>query len=164
MTQIKCADGKLYLAAILDCFDGAVVGYAKRPHMRASLCYDAFRHAVSRYGYQAGLILHSDHGSQYTSQEYRELLAPYGSIRQSMGRTHCCFDNARMESFFATLKKELIYRLHCVSMKREEVKQLIFCWIETYYNRLRRNAANEDNLPPLVKRFRWIKNPIRAAW
>ena len=73
MTEIKCADGKLYLAAILDCFDGAVVGYAMRPHMRASLCCDAFRNAVSRYGYQTGLILHSDHGSQYTSQEYRML-------------------------------------------------------------------------------------------
>ena len=129
MTEIKCADGKLYLAAILDCFDGAVVGYAMRPHMRASLCCDAFRNAVSRYGYQNGLILHSDHGSQYTSQEYRTLLAQHESIRQSMGRTHCCFDNARMESFFATLKKELIYRLHCVSMKREQVRQLIFRWI-----------------------------------
>ena len=54
MTEIKCADGKLYLAAILDCFDGAVVGYALRPHMRARLCCDAFRHAVSRYGYGPG--------------------------------------------------------------------------------------------------------------
>lgn len=163
MTEIKCADGKLYLAAILDCFDGAVVGYAMRPHMRASLCCDAFRNAVSRYGYQTGLILHSDHGSQYTSQEYRTLLAQHESIRQSMGRTHCCFDNARMESFFATLKKELIYRLHCVSMKREQVRQLIFRWIETYYNRLRRNTANEDNLPPLVKRLRWTQKRSQVA-
>ena len=163
MTEIKCVDGKLYLAAILDCFDGAVVGYAMRPHMRASLCCDAFRNAVSRYGYQTGLILHSDHGSQYTSQEYRTLLAQHESICQSMGRTHCCFDNARMESFFATLKKELIYRLHCVSMKREQVRQLIFRWIETYYNRLRRNTANEDNLPPLVKRLRWTQKRSQVA-
>ena len=163
MTEIKCADGKLYLAAILDCFDGTIVGYAMRPHMRASLCCDALRDAVSRYGYQNGLILHSDHGSQYTSREYRELLARYGSIRQSMGHTHCCFDNARMESFFATLKKELIYRLHCVSMKREQVRQLIFRWIETYYNRLRRNTANEDNLPPLVKRLRWTQKRSQVA-
>lgn len=126
MTEIKCADSKLYLAAILDCFDGTIVGYSMRTHMRASLCCDALRDAVSRYGYQNGLILHSDHGSQYTSQEYRTLLAQHESIRQSMGRTHCCFDNARMESFFATLKKELIYRLHCVSMKRDQVRQLIF--------------------------------------
>lgn len=163
MTEIKCADGKLYLAAILDCFDGAVVGYALRPHMRASLCCDAFRHAVSRCGYGPGLILHSDHGSQYTSREYRALLAQYGSIRQSMGRTHCCFDNARMESFFATLKKELVYRLHCVSMKRDQVRQMIFRWIETYYNPLRRNTANEDHLPPLVKRRRWLSAQAQVA-
>ena len=109
------------------------------------------------------MILHSDHGSQYTSWEYRELIAQYGSIRQSMGRTHCCFDNARMESFFATLKKELIYRLPCASMPREQVRQLIFRWIETYYNRLRRNTANEDNLPPLVKRMLWYKKQGQAA-
>lgn len=77
----------LSLFLILDCFDGAVVGYAMRTHMRVSLCCDMFRDAVSRYGYQPGLILHSDHGSQYTSQEYC---------------THCYFDNARMESFFVT--------------------------------------------------------------
>ena len=133
MTEIKCADGKLYLAAILDCFDGAVVGYAMRTHMHASLCCDVLRDAVSRYGYQNGLILYSDHGSQYTSREYRELVYRYGSIRQSMGHTHCCFDNARMESFFCNAKKELIYRLHCISMKRDQVRNLIFSWIETYY-------------------------------
>ena len=96
-------------------------------------------------------------------REYRALLAQYGSIRQSMGRTHCCFDNARMESFFATLKKELVYRLHCVSMKRDQVRQMIFRWIETYYNPLRRNTANEDHLPPLVKRRRWLSAQAQVA-
>ena len=157
MTQINCADGKLYLAALLDCFDGAIVGYAMHTHMRASLCCDALRDAISRYRYEQDLILHSDHGSQYTSREYRSLIAGYGAIRQSMGRTHCCFDNARMESFFATLKQEVVYRLHCASIPREQVRQLIFRWIETYYNRLRRNTANEGNLPPLVKRMHWAK-------
>ena len=152
ITQIKCTDGKLYLAAVLDCYDGAIVGFSMQQHMHASLCCDALRDAVNRFGYQDGLILHSDHGAQYTSREYRALLAGLGSIRQSMGRTHCCYDNARMESFFATLKKELVYRLHCKSMKRDEVRGLVFRWIETYYNRRRRNTANEDNLPPLVKR------------
>lgn len=162
MTQIKCADGKLYLAAVLDCYDGAVVGFSMKHHMRASLCCDALRDAVSRYGYQKGLILHSDHGSQYTSQEYRTMLAGFGSIRQSMGRTHCCFDNARMESFFATLKKELVYRLKCSTMKRDEVRKIVFRWIETYYNRRRRNTANELNLPPLVKRARFADRSFAA--
>ena len=124
--------------------------------MRSSLCCAALHDAVARYGHTNNLILHSDHGGQYTSHQYRALLMQYG-FRQSMGRTHCCFDNARMESFFATLKKELIYRLHCVSMPRQQVRQLIFRWIETYYNRLRRNTANDDNLPPLVKREKWIQ-------
>lgn len=162
ITQIKCADGKLYLAAVLDCYDGAIVGFAMKCHMRAGLCGDALRNAVSRYGYQKGLILHSDHGSQYTSQEYRTVIAELGSIRQSMGRTHCCFDNARMESFFATLKKELVYRLHCSRMPRELVRHLVFRWIATYYNRRRRNTANEDNLPPLVKRARFAKRSLAA--
>ena len=156
ITQIKCADGNLYLAAIMDCFDGAIVGVSMNIHMRSSLCCAALHDAVARYGRTDNLILHSDHGGQYTSHQYRALLMQYG-FRQSMGRTHCCFDNARMESFFATLKKELIYRLHCVSMPRQQVRQLIFRWIETYYNRLRRNTANDDNLPPLVKREKWIQ-------
>ena len=155
ITQIKCVDGKLYFAALMDCFDGAIVGFSMNTHMRASLCCAAVRDAAARHGYNGDVILHSDHGGQYASYEYRKLLDEYG-FRQSMGRTHCCFDNARMESFFATLKKELIYRLHCSSMPREQVRQLVFRWIETYYNRLRRNTANEDNLPPLVKRAQWL--------
>lgn len=99
ITQINCADGKLYLAALMDCFDGAIVGFSMN-----TLCCAAVRDAVARYGYKGKLILHSDHGAQYTSHEYRKLLDEYG-FQQSMGRTHCCFDNARMESFFATLKK-----------------------------------------------------------
>ena len=162
ITQIEWADGRLYLAAVMDCYDGALVGFSMKHHMRASLCCDALRDAVSRYGYQKGLILHSDHGSQYTSQEYRAAIAEFGSIRQSMGRTHCCFDNARMESFFATLKKELVYRLNCSTMKRDEVRKIIFRWIETYYNRRRRNTANELNLPPLVKRARFADHSFAA--
>ena len=90
------------------------------------------------------------------------MLAGFGSIRQSMGRTHCCFDNARMESFFATLKKELVYRLKCSTMKRDEVRKIVFHWIETYYNRRRRNTANELNLPPLVKRARFADHSFAA--
>ena len=149
ITQIKCADGKLYLAAVLDCYDEAIVGFSMKHPMRAGLCCDALHNAVSRYGYQKGLILHYDHGSQYTSHEYRAMIAGFGSIRQSMGRTHCCFDNAHMERFFATLKKELIYRLHCSRMKRDEVRKIVFRWIKTYYNRRRRNTANELEPPAL---------------
>ena len=163
ITQIKCADGRLYLAAVMDCYDGAVVGFSMKHHMRASPCCDALHDAVSRYGYQKGLILHSDHGSQYTSQEYRAAIAEFGSIRQSMGRTYCCFDNARMESFFATLKKRTGLPVQLRStMKRDEVRKIVASLIETYYNRRRRNTANELNLLLLVKRARFADRPFAA--
>ena len=130
--------------------------------MYADLCCDALRDAVPRYRYQRGLIPPSDHGSQYTSRKYRSVIAGFGSIRQSMGRTHCCFDNARMEGFFAMLKKELIYRLHCSGMKRDAVRKTVFRRIETYYNRRRRNTANAHNLPPLVKRARFADRPVAS--
>lgn len=97
-----------------------------KQHMRANLCCDALRDAVLCYGYQKGLILHSDHGIQYTSRKSRAAIAKFGSIQQSMGRTHCCFDNARIENFFAALKKEVIYQLNCSLLKQEAVRQLIF--------------------------------------
>lgn len=68
ITQIKCLDGKLYLTAVLNCYDGTVVGFAMKHYMHISLCCDALRDVVSHDGYQKNLILHSDHGSQYTSQ------------------------------------------------------------------------------------------------
>jgi len=83
-------------------------------------------------------------------------------LRQSMGRTGNCFDNARMESFFATLKKELIYRLPVYKMNRAEVRHHIFDWIESYYNRKRRHTSNEQKLPPLVKR-KLFQQRIQAA-
>ena len=69
-----------------------------------------------------------------------------------MGRTGSCYDNARAESFFATLKKDLIYRLPLSRMKKKELQTRIFAWIEGYYNKKRRNTANDGNLPPLLKR------------
>ena len=118
---------------------------------KAGLCVSALENAVGRFGKRDGLILHSDHGSQYTSRAYRSALTRYG-LRQSMGRTGSCFDNARMESFFATLKKDLIYQMPLYKMTRKEVRYKVFAWIELYYNAERRYTANEGNLPPLKKR------------
>lgn len=151
ITEVLCKDGKLYISGVFDCFDGAILGLSMDSHKRASLCADALKYAVNRYGKNKELIFHSDRGSQYTSREYRRLLNGF-SINQSMGRTGSCYDNARMESFFATLKKELIYRLPLTTLKREEVKRLIFRWIECEYNRDRLYSANEDSMAPLEKR------------
>lgn len=104
ITQIPCADGKLYIAPVLDCFNGEIVGLAMDDNMKKSLCIKAFAAACQSTNAR-GMLLHSDRGSQYTSQAFRRTLAKYGAI-QSMSGTGRCYDNARMESFFATLKKE----------------------------------------------------------
>ncbi|MDD2372365.1 MAG: IS3 family transposase [Syntrophomonadaceae bacterium] len=149
ITEIPTAGGKLYVAGVLDCFDGAIVGLQMADNMRAELCVDAFTSATNKH--QAyGMIFHSDRGSQYTSKLYRDTLARYG-VTQSMSATGRCYDNARMESFFATLKKECIYKLKTETMRMATVKSLVFRFIEIYYNRRRIYTPNEG-YPPLVKR------------
>ena len=162
ITQIQCRDGKLYLCPVLDCFDGAIVGFAMDSNMKAPLCCAALNGAVARFGNRKGGLVHSDRGSQFTSHLYRGTLAARGLV-QSMGRTGSCYDNARMESFIATLKKELIYRMPLYKLTRAQVKARIFEWIEGYYNRRRRYTSNEGNLPPLVKRELWLRQMKKAA-
>jgi putative transposase len=151
ITEMQCKNGKLYLCPVLDCFDAAIVGLSMDTNMKTPLCTAALINAVSRYGRVKGCILHSDRGSQFTSSLYCETLENKG-FQQSMGRTGSCYDNARMESFFATLKKELIYKLPMYRLTYEEVRALVFEWIEGYYNHRRRHTSNEGHMPPLVKR------------
>jgi transposase InsO family protein len=151
ITEMDCKDGKAYLCGILDGFDSALLGHSMADHMRAELCTAALTSASRRYGHEDGCIMHSDKGSQFTSLLFRGVLEQQG-FRQSMGRTGCCFDNAKMESFWATLKKELIYKLPLSQMTREDVRQAVFAWIEGYYNRRRRHTTNQGKLAPLVKR------------
>ena len=147
------------MLAVLPAGSGSMRGVAvnasaacwETDHMRAELCTAALMTAKRRYGLTKDCIVHSDRGSQFTSYLYREILVGHG-LRQSMGRTGSCYDNARAESFFATLKKDLIYRLHLSLMTKKEVRAKIFAWIEGYYNKKRRNTANDGNLPPLKKR------------
>lgn len=160
ITEMNCKDGKLYLAATLDCFDGAIIGFSMDANKRAELCRQSCVSAFNRYGRTPDTILHSDHGSQYTSRLFRDFLRGQ-NIRQSMGRTGSCFDNARMESFFATLKKELIYGLSLSQLSRQEVTKTIFRWIECDYNTTRPHSGNEGSLPPLEKRR--IYNAQQAA-
>jgi putative transposase len=93
----------------------------------------------------------SDQCSQYTSEAFKEALAQHGLIQSLSGVDHC-YENARMESFFATLKKELLYRLPTYQMKREGVKRWIFRYVFTYYNRERVHTSNPGGLPPAVYR------------
>ncbi len=160
ITEIPTADGKLYVAAVLDCFDGSIVGLKMANHMRAELCVEAFKAGVKKH--QAyGMIFHSDRGSQYTSTLFRQTLARYGAI-QSMSNTGKCFDNARMESFFATLKKESIYKFKTEAIKMETVRSIIFRFIEIYYNRKRIYTTN-GGYPPLVKRSLYYQKNLSQA-
>lgn len=158
ITEVPCSDGKLYVAPILDCFDGQIVGLAMDDNMRAELCIRAFESACKHCGARS-MLLHSDRGSQYTSAAFRSSLARHGAI-QSMSGTGRCYDNARMESFFATLKKEKLYRINTKKLPMEQVKSIIFRFIMVYYNRQRIYTSNPGGWPPVV--FRHMALPLAA--
>ncbi len=127
--------------------------------MRADLCVEAFQNAC-RDDRAKGMILHSDRGTQFTSQLFRNVLKKANAI-QSMSGTGRCYDNARMESFFATLKKEKRYKVDTKSMLRTEVKTIVYRYIH-YYNR-RRIYSTNDGYPPLVYRGLFYDNQQLAA-
>jgi len=155
ITEIMTADGKLYISPVLDCFDGQIVGLSMAGNMKKELCIESFEQACRRHG-ASGMTLHSDRGSQYTSYKFREALAKYKAA-QSMSGTGRCYDNARMESFFATLKKEKLYKIRTETLSAETVKSIIFRWIFMYYNRKRIYSTNEGGYPPEAKREKYFR-------
>jgi transposase InsO family protein len=108
ITYIRTKEGFLYLAVVMDMFSRMPVGYNMQNHLRSPLVLNAFRKAIEKRGKPGDLIFHSDHGIQYASEEFTQMLREYG-IKQSMSRKGNCYDNAPMESFFHTLKTELSY-------------------------------------------------------
>ena len=160
ISQIPCHDGKLYISPIMDCFNGEIISLVMRSNMRKELCIDTFNAAAKRFPLN-GAILHSDRGSQYTSEAFRKTLSNAGVLQSLSGVNHC-FDNARMESFFATLKKELLYRIPTYKMKMAEVKAIIFRYVFVYYNRIRIYTSNPDGLPPAAYR-RHLEQPLAEA-
>ena len=138
---------------MLDCFDGSIQGFHVDGHMRAELCVKALEDACRKSGAR-GMIFHSDRGSQFTSHLFREALKRYRAI-QSMSGTGRCYDNARMESFFAALKKEKLYPVNTRTLTKEEVQSILFRYI-SYYN-LRRISLVNGGLPPLVYRQQYLK-------
>jgi len=138
ITYIPTAEGWLYLAVILDLFTRKVVGWAMRDHMRAELTIAALTMAIQRRRPRAGLIHHSDRGSQYAAGDYRDILRAAAIIR-SMSRKGNCWDNAPMESFFGTLKTELVHQSEYLD--RDAARRDLFAYIEGYYNRQRIHSA-----------------------
>jgi len=139
ITYIWVSGKWLYLAAVMDLCSKAIVGWSLANHMMDSLIKDAFEMAVSRRKITTDLIVHSDQGVQYRSNEYQEHLLSHG-CQLSMSRKGNCWDNAAMESFFSRLKVELIYAEQLKNF--EQAKLLIFEYIEVFYNRIRRHSAN----------------------
>jgi putative transposase len=137
ITYIPTGEGWLYLAGHKDLFTGEIVGYAMGPRMTKSLVSQSLFRAVAAKRPKKGLIHHSDRGSQYCSYEYRELLDQFG-LTASMSRKGNCYDNAPMESFWGTLKNELVHH-RCYTTRDEAIRD-IREYIEIFYNRQRRQA------------------------
>ena len=161
ITEVQCADGKLYVSPIMDCFNGEIVALEMRDNMKKELCIDTVNQLKLKYGDLKNVILHSDRGSQYTSEAFRNLLKKY-EIAQSLSGTGRCYDNARMESFFATLKKEKLYRIPTYRMTREDVKTVIFRYVFIYYNRIRLYTGNPGNLSPEEYRVKYEAKKLVA--
>lgn len=131
-------DGWLYLAAVMDLCSRRIVGWAMADHLRAELCLDALEMALEQRRPAAGLLHHGDRGVQYACDAYQSLLEREG-ITCSMSRTGNCYDNAAMESFFSTLKREEVYQRDYAT--HAEARAAIFEYVEAFYNRERRHSA-----------------------
>jgi putative transposase len=138
VTYIKTWQGWAYLATVIECYSRRVVGFAIANHMRTDLITDALRMAIVHRDPPSGVVFHSDRGAQYTSTEFRDFCRNNG-VRPSVGRTGICYDNAVAESFFATLKKELIHVHPWPTLAHLRVA--VFEYIESYYNRRRRHST-----------------------
>jgi putative transposase len=138
ITYIPTDEGFLYLAAVEDLYSRRIVGWSMDDNMASRLVVDALEMAIQRRLPEEKLLAHSDRGSQYASEHYQLLLGKHG-ITCSMSRRADCWDNAPMESFFASLKKELIHDAHFAT--RAEARAALFEYIEVFYNGQRRHSS-----------------------
>jgi putative transposase len=138
VTYVWTTEGWLYLAVVLDLYSRRVVGWAMGTRLTVELAEHALIMALVNRHPRAGLLHHSDRGSQYAATSYQQVLTTHGMI-PSMSRTGNCWDNACVESFFGTLKRELVYHRHYAT--REEATQDIFEYIEVFYNQRRRHST-----------------------
>jgi transposase InsO family protein len=138
ITAIETDEGHLYLATVMDLFSRKIVGWSMQDHMKATLCIEALEMAIQHRRPEEGLILHSDQGVQFACYDYQATLDRHGLL-SSMSRKGNCYDNAAMESFYSTLKKESIYQNHFAT--RADAHAEIFEFIEVFYNRVRRHST-----------------------
>ncbi len=138
ITYVWTREGWLYLSVVLDLFSRKVVGWSMQPTLERGLVVSALEMALLQRKPSAGLLCHSDRGSQYASLDYQALLQGSGIVC-SMSRKGNCWDNAPVERFFATRKRELVHRRQYQT--REEARADIFKYIEVWYNRRRRHSS-----------------------
>lgn len=138
ITFVATREGWLYVAVLLDLYSRRVVGWARGARITTDLTHTALTMAVHQRPVEGPLLHHSDRGSQYTARQYRQELTTHG-VQCSMSRPGNCWDNAVVESFFASLKTELIYRRRFQT--RQEAQTAIFAYIEGFYNRRRRHST-----------------------
>jgi transposase InsO family protein len=150
ITYIPTAEGWLYLATVIDLFSRKIVGWSMAENMTTKLVNDAFSMAILMRKPKEGLIWHTDRGSQYASGSHRELLQKH-SVLQSMSRRGNCYDNAVAESFFHSLKTELTH--HYKFETRSQANQIIFEYIEVWYNRKRLHSSNNYMSPVNYEKY-----------
>jgi putative transposase len=150
ITEFACWDGKLYVAGIKDLYDQSIVGWSMGVRQTTDLVVNALVMALGRRHPDTELVHHADRGPQYTSLEFSTRLADWG-INPSFSRTGNCFDNAAMESTWATIKKE-IRHIHgnWSQMTRSQLRTILFAYIETFYNRARHQARLGHRTPAAV--------------
>lgn len=159
ITYIPTNEGWLYLAAVKDLHTCEIVGWAMDERMTKKLVCDALRAAYWRKKPGAGLMHHSDRGSQYCSKAYRALQASY-KMQTSMSNKGDCWDNAPMESFFGTLKTECLH--HYKFKTRAEARKVTFEYIEVFYNHIRRHAKINNQIPAQFAQA-WLKQQHKNA-
>lgn len=153
ITEIKAKDGKLYVSAIFDCFDSAVLGLSLDTNMKANLVKNTLDNAYMACPALRGAVIHSDRGSQYTSDLYRKTIKKYGIIQSMNSSGGRCHDNARCESMWARMKEELFYSRNRKStlFSVEDLKIMVWRYFISYWNN-RRICSSNDGLPPIIKR------------
>ena len=159
ITYIWTGQGWLYLAVVIDLFSRRIVGWSMAPSLERTLVVDALQMAIAARNPAEGLIHHSDRGSQYASHDYQKLLRKNKMVT-SMSRRGNCYDNAPTESWFATLKREPVYRTSYAT--HAEARQNIFEYIEVWYNRQRKHSAIGYK-SPVAYEEQWKKSTAKAA-
>ncbi len=157
ITYIRTGSGWLYLAVVLDLFSRKVVGWAMAPSMPASLVCDALRMAVQQRRPSPGLVVHSDRGSQYASDQYQALLADHGFVC-SMSRKGNCWDNAAAERFFLNLKMERVWQRDYANYAEAQCD--VAAYIVEFYNTQRLHSTLGNMPPSVYERIRAAKKPI----